>query len=38
MYVWTVNDPKVAVQLADWGVDTLITDNPELIRDSLGQS
>ncbi len=37
MYVWTVNDPKVAVQLAEWGVDTLITDNPELIRESLNR-
>jgi glycerophosphoryl diester phosphodiesterase len=32
MYVWTVNDPEVARRLAGWGVDTLITDNPELIR------
>lgn len=32
MYVWTVNDPEVAKRLAGWGVDTLITDNPELIR------
>ena len=35
MYVWTVNDPNVAVKLAKWGVDTLISDNPELIRESL---
>lgn len=35
MYVWTVNDPQVARQLADWGVDTLISDNPELIREAL---
>jgi glycerophosphoryl diester phosphodiesterase len=32
MYVWTVNDPDVAKKLANWGVDTLISDNPELIR------
>jgi glycerophosphoryl diester phosphodiesterase len=37
MYVWTVNDPKVAVQLAEWGVNTLITDNPELIREALNR-
>ena len=35
MYVWTVNDPEVAKRLADWGVDTLISDNPELIANSL---
>ena len=35
MYVWTVNDPEVAQRLAKWGVDTLITDNPELIRKSI---
>lgn len=35
MYVWTVNDPEVAKRLAGWGVDTLISDNPELIRNSL---
>jgi glycerophosphoryl diester phosphodiesterase len=35
MYVWTVNDPEVAKRLAEWGVDTLISDNPELIRNSL---
>ena len=36
MYVWTVNDPEVAKRLATWGVDTLISDNPELIKKSLG--
>lgn len=35
MYVWTVNDPDVAKRLAGWGVDTLISDNPELIKQSL---
>ncbi len=35
MFVWTVNDPEVARKLANWGVDTLITDNPELIRQAL---
>jgi len=32
MYVWTVNDPEVAKRLANWGVDTLISDNPKLIK------
>jgi glycerophosphoryl diester phosphodiesterase len=36
MYVWTVNDPEVAKKLSDWGVDTLISDNPELIKKTLG--
>ena len=35
MYVWTVNDPEVAICLAKWGVSTLITDNPELIREAI---
>jgi len=35
IYVWTVNDPEVAKRLSGWGVDTLISDNPELIRNSL---
>lgn len=35
MFVWTVNDPDVAIRLASWGVDTLISDNPELIKNSL---
>ena len=35
MYVWTVNDPEVAKRLAGWGVDTLISDDPKLIRDSI---
>ena len=35
MYVWTVNNPEVAKRLASWGVDTLISDNPELIANSL---
>lgn len=36
IYVWTVNDPEVAKKLSDWGVDTLISDNPELIKKTLG--
>ena len=31
LYVWTVNEPEVALQLVEWGVKTLISDNPELI-------
>ena len=32
VYVWTVNEPEDAKRLVEWGVDTLITDNPELIK------
>ena len=35
IYSWTVNDPEVAKKLVHLGVSTLITDNPELIRNSL---
>lgn len=31
VWVYTVNDPEEAVELADIGVDGIITDNPELI-------
>jgi glycerophosphoryl diester phosphodiesterase len=33
--VWTVNDPAVAVTLANRGVDMIVTDNPVLIRRAL---
>ena len=29
--IWTVNDPARAQQLADWGIDGLITDVPTLM-------
>lgn len=29
--VWTVNEPRDAARLLDWGVDALITDRPDLI-------
>lgn len=32
---WTVNDPAVAVRLADWGVDAIITDCADVIRAAL---
>lgn len=32
---WTINDPLVAVELADAGVETLITDDPATIRTAL---
>jgi glycerophosphoryl diester phosphodiesterase len=30
--VWTVNDPAKARELAELGVDYLITDHPEKVR------
>ena len=34
--VWTVDDPRRAKQLVDLGVDGIITNKPQLIRESLG--
>jgi len=31
MLTWTVNDKKTLCRLAEWGVDGLISDNPELL-------
>ncbi len=36
--VWTVDDPERARQLVDWGVDGIITNKPQFIRNSLGLS
>nr|WP_256737508.1 glycerophosphodiester phosphodiesterase [Pseudomonas sp. dw_358] len=35
--VWTVNEPALMRRLADFGVDSLITDFPGLARATLGQ-
>jgi glycerophosphoryl diester phosphodiesterase len=33
---WTVNDQKVLRRLADWGVDGIISDDPQLLVKTLG--
>jgi glycerophosphoryl diester phosphodiesterase len=35
MLTWTVNDQKTIRRLADWGVDGIISDDPELLVKSL---
>jgi len=36
-HVWTVDDPARAQVLFDWGVDSVTTNVPKLIRDACGQ-
>jgi len=33
--VWTVNDPDAMLRLAEWGVDGIISDDPELLARTL---
>ena len=35
VWIYTVNEPTLANQLLDWGVDGIITDNPALIGPTL---
>ncbi|MEU8914086.1 glycerophosphodiester phosphodiesterase family protein [Streptomyces nigrescens] len=35
LYTWTVDDPAVAVKVAGLGVDGIITNKPDVVRDAL---
>jgi glycerophosphoryl diester phosphodiesterase len=34
LWAWTVNDPKAAAQLEEWGADAIITDDPRIFWDA----
>jgi|SRR5581483_6208716 len=34
VFVWTVNDKRDMLRLAEWGVDALISDNPDVVRET----
>ncbi|MEJ8647411.1 glycerophosphodiester phosphodiesterase family protein [Streptomyces sp. MS1.AVA.3] len=38
LYTWTVDDPAVAVKVAGLGVDGIITNKPDVVRDALEDS
>jgi glycerophosphoryl diester phosphodiesterase len=33
---WTVNDPAAVLRLAEYGVDAIVSDDPEMAREALG--
>jgi glycerophosphoryl diester phosphodiesterase len=35
VWCWTVNDPRVMLRLAAWGVDAILSDDPALLRSTL---
>jgi len=37
VHVWTVNKPEEILQLKDWGVDGIITDDPQMAVRALGR-
>ncbi len=36
IWCWTVNDPRQMRRLAGWGVDAILSDDPALLRSTLG--
>jgi glycerophosphoryl diester phosphodiesterase len=38
VHVWTVNKPEEIVQLKEWGVDGIITDDPQMALRALGRT
>ena len=34
---WTVNQPEAMARLMDWGVDGIISDRPDRLREVMGQ-
>ncbi|MFD0168886.1 glycerophosphodiester phosphodiesterase [Streptomyces decoyicus] len=38
LYTWTVDDPAIAVKVAGLGVDGIITNKPDVVRDALEDS
>ncbi len=36
VWCWTVNDPRLMLRLAAWGADAILSDDPALLRSTLG--
>jgi len=35
VHAWTINEPDEMERLIDWGIDGIITDRPDLLKDIL---
>jgi glycerophosphoryl diester phosphodiesterase len=38
IFVWTVNDKASMLRLADWGVDAILSDKPQLLGKTLART
>lgn len=36
LFTWTVNRPRLMLEMADWGVDAIISDDTRLLAETLG--